>query len=605
MRAFMLLMGIPMRTFMFLKGMLLLSLGGIVLPLGQDVSCMNVVLLVFRWMMGSFLLLIGASFVCGEIGYVSEKARGKPAKVRLEKVREPIVCARIERRKSVREEFVGKFREIIAASRERRQVAFKYQRKSVKQRVRKLMKEFVLQGREQRKAAWKDRRKATKRIVLEARAERLTQRLMQRDCGTPLPSLEEFVEKFRELFASARRERRQVAIKERRKFFKHCVRKLVKERVLQRRDRRNAERKDRRKAAKRLVREARAERLTERLMQRDCGPPIRCYHRAHVQQRVLRKVRVITDPPRKMSDEPGFYPPWKQADRGGFLESACLNLCVGSKYGRRCSLLRLKIRDSKRKQKRHLKNRYRKRKNILRKRGLGEGARSGTGFFGGRVSVSLQRGRKCEIVKSTRDERLGVKLGKQIAWEIARHAELTLLRKEEKFWQVLVALEHALMPRKVGESEDPQWVDCRQTVIALGGGLVRVMSKDERRSERIKEGRSRRRLVGGKIKSPDALGKREERERTIAVGKEYSSDSIGDGPPRRPRVPRSSVVSAPVVSGVGVGNSKVLDLLVAVGFIKVDCEEGVTDDNRKTLVSRVEDVYTRSDWLSPLIEKDR
>jgi hypothetical protein len=600
-----------MPTFMWLMGILLLSFGGIVLPLGQDVSCVSVVLLVFRWMMGSLLLLIGVSFVCGEIGYVSEKARRKPAKMRLEKVREPTVCVRIERRKAVRQEFVEKFREIIAARRERRQVALKHQRKSFKPRVRKLTKDLVLQGREQRKAERKDRRKTAKRLVLEVRAERLAQRLMQRDCGTPIPSLEEFVEKFRELSESAHRERRQVAIKERRKSFKHYVRKLVEEIVLQRREQRNVERKDRRKAAKRLVREARAERLAERLMQRDCGPPIRCYHRAHVQQRVLRKVRVLRkDPPRKVSDEPGFYPPWKQADRGGYLELPDLNLCVGSKCGRRCTLLRFKIRDSKRKKKRHLKNRYRKRMNRLRKDGLGEGVKSGTGSFWRRGSLSLQRGTMWQIVKLTRDERLVVKLEKRIVREKTRNAELALLRKEEKFWQVLSDLEHALIPRKVGnaelalwrkeekfwqaladlehglmprkvvKSERAQWVDCRDPIIALGGGgsgLVREMSKDERLSEQQRK-----------------LGKLEKGERTLAVGKRYSSDYTGDGPPRRPRVPRSSVVPAPIVSDVEVGNQMVVDLLVDYEVLKVDCKGGVPEDIIRLMAARVDDVYERS-----------
>jgi hypothetical protein len=113
---------------------------------------------------------------------------------------------------------------------------------------------------------------------------------------------------------------------------------------------------------------------------------------------------------------------------------------------------------------------------------------------------------------------------------------------------------------------------------------------------------SRVRVAGTIVERERKLGKREEGERVITVGKEYSSDNMGDGPPRRRRAPRASVVSPPIVSDVGVGNQMVLDLLVAVGFIKVDCAEGVTDDNRSTLVSRVEDVYTRS---KPVISSHR
>ena len=343
---------------------------------------------------------------------------------------------------------------------------------------------------------------------------------------------------------------------------------------------RKSERLERKKHAKLIVRQERA----KHLLQENYGPPTRYYHGAQLRQRVLR-VRVYSTP--IFSSEPGFYPPWSQLDRCQRFEGTISNLGVGSKWDRGKLKKRL-LRDAKMK-KRNLKKRRLEKKKPLIQRGVSWGSKPDVQCFLGPLSVHVLRGRKWQLANKTRFQRTVekpvYKWAKKVKYQEEAMKLKEELRQKEMLWhdvgEVDVA-EKLLMKKKEQQVEEMKLKEelrqkemlCldvlevgMQLQVEIGMqlqveirffGLVRVMTKVERRSQRRKDERVASRLdslqrvtaapttaYGTRLEKKRQREKRASREKlekqvrqevNLRFGKGFSSDTEGDGPSAEPSI---------------------------------------------------------------------
>ena len=343
---------------------------------------------------------------------------------------------------------------------------------------------------------------------------------------------------------------------------------------------RKSERLERKKHAKLIVRQERA----KHLLQENYGPPTRYYHGAQLRQRVLR-VRVYSTP--IFSSEPGFYPPWSQLDRCQRFEGTISNLGVGSKWDRGKLKKRL-LRDAKMK-KRNLKKRRLEKKKPLSQRGVSWGSKPDVQCFLGPLSVHVLRGRKWQLAYKTRFQRTVekpvYKWAKKVKYQEEAMKLKEELRQKEMLWhdvgEVDVA-EKLLMKKKEQQVEEMKLKEelrqkemlCldvlevgMQLQVEIGMqlqveirffGLVRVMTKVERRSQRRKDERVASRLdslqrvtaapttaYGTRLEKKRQREKRASREKlekqvrqevNLRFGKGFSSDTEGDGPSAEPSI---------------------------------------------------------------------
>ena len=344
---------------------------------------------------------------------------------------------------------------------------------------------------------------------------------------------------------------------------------------------RKSDRLERKKHAKLIVRQERA----KHLLQENYGPPTRYYHGAQLRQRVLR-VRVYSTP--IFSSEPGFYPPWSQFDRYQRFEGTISNLGVGSKWDRGKLKKRL-LRDVKMK-KRNLKKRRLEKKKPLIQRGVSWGSKPDVQCFLGPLSVHVLRGRKWQLANKTRFQRTVekpvYKWAKKVKYQEEAMKLKEELRQKEMLWhdvgEVDVA-EKLLMKKKEQQVEEMKLKEelrqkemlCldvlevgMQLQVEIGMqlqveirffGLVRVMTKVERRSQRRKDERVASRLdslqrvtaapttaYGTRLEKKRQREKRASREKrekqvrhevNLRFGKGFSSDTEGDGPSDHKPVP--------------------------------------------------------------------
>ena len=343
---------------------------------------------------------------------------------------------------------------------------------------------------------------------------------------------------------------------------------------------RKSDRLERKKHAKLIVRQERA----KHLLQENYGPPTRYYHGAQLRQRVLR-VRVYSTP--IFSSEPGFYPPWSQLDRCQRFEGTISNLGVGSKWDRGKLKKRL-LRDAKMK-KRNLKKRRLEKKKPLIQRGVSWGSKPDVQCFLGPLSVHVLRGRKWQLAYKTRFQRTVekpvYKWAKKVKYQEEAMKLKEELRQKEMLWhdvgEVDVA-EKLLMKKKEQQVEEMKLKEelrqkemlCldvlkvgMQLQVEIGMqlqveirffGLVRVMTKVERRSQRRKDERVASRLdslqrvtaapttaYGTRLEKKRQREKRASREKlekqvrqevNLRFGKGFSSDTEGDGPSAEPSI---------------------------------------------------------------------